>query len=313
MAQVDTAVGSAPAEAPGDSNYLTALQADADASFAALEEPTQPSAEATADAPAELLVTGTAAITSDADPGSTISAPESVDAELAGNDDEVITRRNARELVEKARAAEREAIEKAAKAEQDAKQLQETHAQHQARLDALANTWGKAGDYARQLTEAIAEEDWTAIDEVAAKFGVESPSALDARGLLKQLKEQHQRNGEMGDFWRQAFIANTGATWAKIAEREGIDREIVMGADMGKALDHIYDAGVKSMQGKIDALEAENKALRAKAGALSPSPESGGQGATNGSVPRTVQELERMGLADFEKQFDKILASIPNR
>jgi hypothetical protein len=30
-------------------------------------------------------------------------------------------------------------------------------------------------------------------------------------------------------------------------------------------------------------------------------------------VPRTVEELERMGLNDFERNFDKILATLPNR
>lgn len=308
MAQVDTAVDSGPAESSGESNYLQALQADADASFAALEEPTQPSAEVTTEEPAAVSTESVDSVAEDA-------APDPVDAER-------LSRRQRweaqnKEFADEIRAEERtrteEAINKANQAEADKKRLEDAQIQQQARFDELANTWGNAGALARQLTEAIAEEDWNVIDEVAGKFGIENPSGADARGLLKQLKEQHQRNGEMGDFWRQAFMANTGAVWGKVAEREGVDREIVMGSDMGKALDHIYDAGAKSQQGRIDALEAENKALRAARGALNPSPESGGQGASSGNVPRTVEELERMGLGEFEKQFDKILASIPNR
>jgi hypothetical protein len=155
-------------------------------------------------------------------------------------------------------------------------------------------------------------QDWDAIDAVAKQFNIESPTEDTARALLDQLDEQHKRNGEMGDFWRQAFMTNTGAVWSKIAEREGVDRETVMGPDMAKALDHIYDAGAKSKQGRIDALEAEVKALRGKSGALSSSPENGGNGASSGPVPKTVQELQRMSNQDFEKNFDKILAAIPN-
>lgn len=309
MAQVETgAAESAPAVESSESNYLAALQADADASFAALEDTAPPSTEATTDAPAETSTESTETVAEG-------SAPESVvDAALAGDDDEPITRRNARELVEKARAEKEEAIKKAAELESQQKQYQETQAQHQARIDELANTWGQAGVYARQLTDAIAEEDWTTIDAVAAKFGMETPSATDARGLLKQLKEQHQRNGEMGDYWRQAFIGSTGHIMKKLAEtKEGLDLSVLMGGDPEKAWTHLYEAGAASKQGRIDALEAENKALRAKAGALSPSPESGGQGASAGNIPRTVAELERMDLKDFDKNFDKILASIPNR
>lgn len=310
MAQADTGVGSAPATESSDGNYLAALQADADASFAALEDPTPISAEATADAPAEDAISET--VVSD----EAVAAPESVvDAELAGNDDEVITRRNARELVEKARAEKEEAIKAAAKAEEDRRALEASQAQQQARLNELAGSWGQAGEHAKRLESAIAREDWNTIDQVAEQFGLSNPSAADARALLTQLDEQHARNGDLRLSLHESFIGQFGPAYKAAAERAGVDWEALRteqnpSITLTRLLDGERDKVKSELDGRIKALETENKALRAKVGASGASPEAGGNGAS-GALPKTVQELERMSLQEFDKSFDRILETIP--
>ena len=312
MAQVDSGTDSGPANESGESNYLAALQADADASFAALDEPAPQSAEATADAP-----TGDSSETVVSDAQSPV--PESVvDAELAGNDDEVITRRNARELVEKARAEKEEALSRAAelaqaKADADARQ---------ASLLEQSQQWNPPAEHYQAIERAVKARDWATLDAIhwTDDQGNEYQgfNSLDgALDYLQSLDKRSEKNASMLDYWRQAFMANTGATWNAMAGKDGVDKTVLLGPDMAKSLEHLYDAGraagESEWKGKHDAILAEYNALKARSGSFSPSPESGGAGATSSAIPRTIQELERMDLRDFDKNFDKILASIPNR
>lgn len=309
MSQID-GQESAPA-ASADGNYLAALEAEANAAFAALDDSPPQTPETPADAPAEASSETTTVSEAES------AAPESVvDAELAGPDEDQITRRNARELVEKARAEAKEASERAAKAEQDKADSERLIAERQSRMEELANTWGSAGEHSKELERAIARNDWDAIDRVAKTYGLESPSEDDARALLVKLDEQHARNGEMADYWLATFKRGSGELLKKLAaETEGASLETMMTADLEGTFRHYGDAreqkAASEWKGKYDALKAEYDALRARAGALSPSPESGGAGASGGAVPTTVQELERMSLHDFDKNFDKILAAIP--
>ena len=307
MAQVETGNESAPAAASGESNYLAQLESEANAAFAALEDTTPQSAEAAADTPAE---SGSeAVVVSDTQEPALESA---VDAELAGPDNEQITRRNARELVEKARAEKEEALKAASIAEQAKADADAREAARVERYRAIAQTWGSARQNADALRDAIVDENWEAIDTIAEKFGVSNPSIADARALRKQLEEQDQRNVEMAEYNETAFKGGVGVILKKISEkREGVSYETLMKTGIEEGYDHVWDAATARMQGKYDALLAEFNAFKARAGALSPSPESGGVGASSSAVPKTVQELQRMSHADFEKNFDKILQAIP--
>jgi hypothetical protein len=113
------------------------------------------------------------------------------------------------------------------------------------------------------------------------------------------------------------FIGQFGPAYQKAAERTGLPwAELKAETDPDKTLSRLLDAaeakGKSELQTKYDSLKSMYDALRAKSGADG-SPESGGTGSSNGAVPRTVEELERMGLNDFERNFDKILATLPNR
>jgi hypothetical protein len=297
MAQVDTGTESGPATESQDSNYLSALQADADASFAALEEQAPPSAEATTEEPADTSTVSVDAVAEGA-------APDSVDAQLAGNDDEVITRRNARELVEKARAEKEEAISKAAELEAQQKQQSETWQ----RLQEQAAQWNPDPAVMAEIDRATKARDW----DTLAKHNLYSVD--DALDRLQSMEEQKSTNTAMLGYWHGVFIGQFGPAYQKAAERAGIPwAELQAESDPEKTITRLLDAEATRVrteeQGKYTALKSEYDALKARAGG--PSPESGGAGASSSAVPKTVQELERMSNADFEKNFDKILAAIP--
>ena len=297
MAQVDTGTESGPATESQDSNYLSALQADADASFAALEEQAPPSAEATTEEPADTSTVSVDAVAEGA-------APDSVDAQLAGNDDEVITRRNARELVEKARAEKEEAISKAAELEAQQNQQSETWQ----RLQEQAAQWNPDPAVMAEIDRATKARDW----DTLAKHNLYSVD--DALDRLQSMEEQKSTNTAMLGYWHGVFIGQFGPAYQKAAERAGIPwAELQAESDPEKTITRLLDAEATRVrteeQGKYTALKSEYDALKARAGG--PSPESGGAGASSSAVPKTVQELERMSNADFEKNFDKILAAIP--
>jgi hypothetical protein len=288
---------SAPVESGGES-YLSALQADADAAFAALDDSPAPVAEGTTDEPAETEPETTTVS------GSDDTALESVDAQLAGGDDEVITRRNARELVEKARAEKEEAISKAAELEAQQKQQSETWQ----RLQEQAAQWNPDPAVMAEIDRATKARDW----DTLAKHNLYSVD--DALDRLQSMEEQKSTNTAMLGYWHGVFIGQFGPAYQKAAERAGIPwAELQAESDPEKTITRLLDAEATRVrteeQGKYTALKSEYDALKARAGG--PSPESGGAGASSSAVPKTVQELERMSNADFEKNFDKILAAIP--
>lgn len=303
MAQVDTGTESGPATETSDSNYLSALQADADASFAALEDQSPPSAETAIDEPA---ATSSEEIASDADG----TATASVDTLISdGDPDEVVyTRRNAKEIAEKALADKEAALARAAEMEsQQAEQQQRWQA-----LQEQAAQWNPDPAVMAEIDRATKARDW----DTLAKHNLYSVD--DALDRLSAMETQRDTNTAMLGYWHGVFIGQFGPAYQKAAERTGLSwPEIQAEKDPEKTITRLLDAEAARVrteeQGKYTALKSEYDALKARAGSDGSSPESGGAGASSTAVPRTVQELERMGLGDFEKQFDKILASIPNR
>ena len=255
-------------------------------------------AEATTEEPA---TTSTEPVDSVADG----AAPDSVDAQLEGDPNEIVfTRRNAQELVEKARA---EAVTERERADALAKEQSDAQAR-QASLMEQVQQWNPPAEHYNAVLNAVKGRDWQALDAIhwtddkgQQQQGFQSlDDALDYIGTLDRRSEQ---NATMYGYLVDAFKHNTGAIWTRAAERAGADPKAILAEpDLGKAMNALLDAVEAKSKAHLDAREAtwksEYGALKAKAGSADVSPDSGGTGASSGWNWDRYQHAVSSGEAD---------------
>ena len=116
------------------------------------------------------------------------------------------------------------------------------------------------------------------------------------------MDQQRDLNTAMLGYWQQVFMTNAGTVFKTAAGWDGVQADTVLGEDMGAALRHLYDTGrsqgESEWKGKYDALKAEYDALKGRAGAAAPSPETGGTAAPGGWTKERYQQAVRSGEAD---------------
>lgn len=286
MPELDGAVATPIASEPVTMELGPDLSIYGDALATAVPDaPALPTAEDSADAPTP----------PDAEPPQAVAAdavPETVEAQLDGDDDAPITRRNARELVEKARAAERDALTRA----QELETQQRAQQERWQTLQEQAAQWTPSPETYAEIDRAIKRRDWDALD----RHGIRTlDEGLDR---LEQMDQQRDVNTAMLGYWQQVFMANAGSHFKTAASWDGVQAETVLGEDMGAALKHLYDTGREQgeteWKGKYAALKAEYDALKGRAGAAAPSPETGGTTSPGGWTKERYQQAVRSGEAD---------------
>lgn len=276
----------------------------------------QTEGEAPSEAPSEEL-------TDSSEPDEDGSQESSSQPDSDDDDDKpVITRRNAKQIAEQAVADALAAKERAADLERQLEAQKTTDAALTSEMESFIGS----DDEITSLRDAISKpipvvDDAYDLDSVQSQ----QQAIRERNAAMERLNEIGKRQEllpKMLGRVRSSFAASAYEVFDAVATaHEGVDRAVFVDhlaaenlpltevkARMRKAFDHLYEAGKTSganeWKGRYEAEKKQNAVLKASAGGVSPSPESGGK--PGQSRIYTADDLATMSTTEYRANAKEI-------
>lgn len=281
--------------------------------------PTLPDTEAPEAEPVETGMPRGEVVTTESLESLPVSTQDAEGAQRAPTDEEIITRRNAPELVAQARA-ERDRIAAEFEAlKQEVAQRDQTTAQASTQIQRFSEVSREVASELNQreaLKDAIASGDRDTLGSFpwVDAYGERRQGFSyieDAQDYLKRLNRDMERGDAIAGIFFNHVTKTTEGKFAEIAQKHGIDPKS-LGGDVLAALETLA-TGIAAnkdteWKGKYDALKADYDALKGQTGPRT-APESGGRSASSGRT-FTRAEIARMTPDEYLRHKKDIWAQI---